>query len=497
MRWLCQIDRYYLLIKMLRRLDAWHPWIYARCREVESAPDGFCDIWAREHFKSSLITFAGGIQEIVKDQEITIGLFSHTKPIAKGFLAQIQRELESNEPLIETFPDVFYANPAKESPSWSLDGGLIVRRQSNPKEATIEAHGLVDGQPTSKHFSLLVYDDVVTRESVNTPEQIQKTTEAWELSDNLGTAGGRKWIIGTRYHYADTYAEIIKRGAAKARIYPATHDGTMDGRPVLFTEGEWARRVRDQGEATVACQLLANPLAGHQRMFNVQDLQSYEVRPLTLMGYLLIDPARSVKKESANTAMVVIGIDHAGNKYLLDGIDHKVDLMDRWKWMRDLWWKWKQAPGIVGLHVGYERFGAIADLDYFHERQKIESANFEIVELEWPRDGERSKHDRVQRLVPDIKGHRFYLPYPTDEDRLTKIQRNMIEQGYEYRVSRPILRLDENGQKYDLTERFKLQVSYFPFGGLVDVIDAVSRIYDIDPVPPEYIDQQSIEPEYV
>lgn len=496
-RWLCLIDRYYLLVKMLRRYYAWHPWVYERCREVERAPDGYCDIWAREHFKSTIITEAGSIQEILRDPDLTIGLFSHTKPIAKAFLGQIKRELEMNLNLVHTFPDILWTNPERDAPSWSLDAGIIVRRQSNPREATIEAHGLVDGMPTSRHFGLLLYDDVVTRESVNTPEQIQKTTEAWELSDNLGTTGGRKWIIGTRYHYADTYAEIIKRGAAKARIYPATHDGTLDGTPVLFTRAEWDRRKRDQGEATVACQLLANPLAGHQRMFNVADLQTYEVRPLTLMAYLLIDPARSVKKESANTAMVVLGLDSAGNKYLLDGIDHKVDLMDRWRWMRDLWFNWRQAPGIVGMHVGYERYGAIADLDYFHERMKIEKLNFEITELEWPRDGNRSKEDRVQRLTPDIRGHRFYLPYPTDEKRLTKIQRNMAGQGYDYRLARPILRLDENGNRYDLTERFRMQVSFFPFGGLVDVIDAVSRIYDMCPIAPEYVDQQSLEPEFV
>jgi len=199
--------------------------------------------------------------------------------------------------------------------------------------------------------------------------------------------------------------------------------------------------------------------------------------------------------------MVVLGIDAGGNKYLLDGIDHKLDLMDRWRWMRDLWEKWVRAPGVVGLHVGYERYGAIADLDYFHERQGIEKDPngrfyaFPIEELEWPREGERSKNDRVQRLVPDIRGHRFYLPYATDPDNLTNLQRRMIAEGYAYRVARPILRKDENGNKYDLTERLRLQVGFFPFGGLVDVVDAASRIYDMEPKVPVHVDDSQLEPE--
>lgn len=242
--------------------------------------------------------------------------------------------------------------------------------------------------------------------------------------------------------------------------------------------------------------MLANPLAGKQRMFNVEDLRVYEIRPLTLMAYLLIDPARSVKKDSANTAMVILGVDAAGNKYLLDGVDHKMDLMDRWRWMRDLWTKWVEAPGVAGLQVGYERFGAIADLDYFRERQRIEKVHFEITELEWPRDGEGSKKDRVQRLVPDIKGHRFYLPYATDEKNLTSLQQRMTAQGYDYRLAQQIRRVDENDTIYDLTERFKLQVSYFPFGGNKDLVDAASRLYDLDPVAPTIVDESYLEPEW-
>ncbi|MEI6423969.1 MAG: hypothetical protein WCP55_17265 [Lentisphaerota bacterium] len=423
--WLSQNDRYYLLVRTLKRVDAIHPWLYARCREVESAPNGYLDLWAREHYKSTIITFAGIIQEILKNPDITIGLFSHTKPIAKAFLRQIQKEFEQNEDLKLLFPDVLYPNPARESPSWSLDNGIVVRRKSNPKEATLEAHGLVDGQPTSKHFALLVYDDVVTIESVSTPEQIQKTTSAWEMSDNLGSAGGRKWHIGTRYSYADTYETIMERGVAVVRKYPATDNGKIDGVPVLFSQDTWDEKVKAQGEATIACQMLQDPLSGQQRMFNVEDLRYYEVRPETLNVYVLVDPARSKKKNSAKTGICVVGLDYSMNKYLLDGYDHKMDLLERWTGMRDLWKKWRVAPGVIGVKVGYERYGAIADMDYFHERIRVENVQgLDIEELEWQSEGPGSKDDRVQRLLPDIFRRKIFfnllLRHPAGKNRARK-----------------------------------------------------------------------------
>src|SRR6516165_9198952 len=103
------------------------------------------DIWFRGGYKSTVITFAGIIQEVVRDPEITISIFSHTSSVAKAFLSQIKREFEGNADLKALFPEVLYADPARDSPSWSVDNGLIVRRQGNPKEATVEAHGLVVG----------------------------------------------------------------------------------------------------------------------------------------------------------------------------------------------------------------------------------------------------------------------------------------------------------------------------------------------------------------
>ena len=495
-RQLAKIDRYYLLTEICHRRDLAHPWLFERCREVELAPDNHLDLWARDHYKSTIITFAGSIQEVLRDPEITIVIFSHKAPIAKGFLGQIKRELEWNELLRGAFPDILWDDPHKRAPQWSVDGGIIVQRRSNPKECTIEAHGLVDGQPIAKHFRLRIYDDVVVPQSVNTPEQITKTSEAVALSEDLGMEGGRRWGVGTRYHFADTYADMIQRGW-KQRMHPATHDGTKTGHPVFLSMERWLEKLRTQSDAVLACQQLLNPLAGSIRMFDVNDLKEYQVRPDALMVYIMVDPARSKKKDSANTAMAVIGVDEQSQKYLLDGFDHKMDLMERWQNMRDLWRTWRTAPGVQGIKVGYEVYGAQADMDYFEERKRTEGSLFDIELLEWPHDGPGSKDDRIQRLLPDVRSHAFFGPYPTDDENISAYQLRMIAAGYEHRVSAPIVKLDDEGKSYDLWDRFKLQLSMYPFIDRKDLIDAVSRIYDLEPRAPEFIDSQILEPEVV
>jgi hypothetical protein len=485
-------DRFFLLTHLLGRLDIVHPWLYARCREVESAPNGHLDLWARDHRKSTIITYAGSIQEILKNPEITIGIFSHTRPIAKAFLIQIQRELEVNDTLKALYPDVLWSNPAKEAPVWSQDAGIVVKRKSNPKESTVEAWGLVDAQPTSRHFRLRIYDDVVTLESVSTPEQVNKTTNAWELSDNLGTQDGWVWTIGTRYSFADTYHSMMERGALKPRLYPATDDGTPNGKPVFLTDVQWAEKKLFQSPAVIACQMLQNPIAGAQAMFDVKWLQPYDIRPATLNVYVLIDPARSQKKDSANTAMVAVGVDQQSNKWLLDGYNHKMPLSERWERMKTLRKKWLNEPGVQSVRVGYEVYGAQADMDYFQERMTIERNGFPIDELAWPRDGDASKLDRVQRLQPDMKMGRIYIPMTVDG--VTSNQQRMIDAGQPYRVAKPIRQHDNEGNIYDLVEQFRMQVGFFPFGGLKDLVDAFSRIYDIEPVPPKVLAAAQTEP---
>lgn len=446
---LAREDLFFLLTVAFKRRDVDKPWLFERCREVERHPDGHLDLWARDHYKSTIITFAKTIQDILVDPEVTVGIFSHTRPIAKAFLEQIKRELEQNTFLQELFPDVLYKAPEKEAPKWSLDGGIIVRRKTNPKECTVEAWGLVDGQPTSRHFTHQIYDDVVTLESVSTPEQIKKTTQAWEMSLNLGSGERtRRRYIGTRYHLFDTYAEMMARGSIIKRVHAATHNGKSppEGKPVFLSEELLAQKRRDMGPYTFGSQMLQNPVADKAMSFKSEWLRYYDPRPRVAAWnhYILVDPASKKKSTSDYTVMEVHGLAPDGNYYLVDARRDRLNLTQRAALLFELHRKWKP------IKVGYESYGLQADVEHMKYEMQQQNYRFEIVEL----GGTMPKEDRIRRLVPVYEQSRFYTP------------RRMLYRDYE-------------GSTRDYIQLFEREeFEAFPVSTHDDMLDCRSRILD-------------------
>lgn len=454
MRSLCLRDLYFLLSHVLSTAGLFRlpnlnqQWLYDRVQEVNSSPDGHLDLWAREHFKSTTITFGKSIQDILTDPETTIGIFSHTRPIAKGFLRQIKLEFEGNDLLKSLFPDILWENPRRDSPKWSEDDGIIVRRKTNPKEATVEAHGLVDSQPTSKHFRILNYDDVVTRESVTTPDQIKKVTEAWELSLNLGTDGGSQRYIGTRYHFNDTYRTMLDRGSAIPRIYPATDDGTESGSPVLMSREALEMKRRDMGPYTFGTQMLLNPKADAVMGFKDSWLL-YWNRDASYAGmnlYLLVDPANEKKKTSDYTSMWVVALGTDNNYRIVDGVRDRLNLTERTKALFRLHRKYHPTK------VGYEQYGIQADIQHIKYVMQQENYYFNIVEL----GGNTPKADRIKRLIPIFEQGRMLLP-----------------------TNCPYI--DTQGRQHNIIDELvKEEYSGFPVGDHDDMLDCLARILDDD-----------------
>jgi hypothetical protein len=508
-------DLFYLLTALCNRRDAIHPWIFDRVREVEAEPNGCLDLWARVHYKSTIITFAKTIQDILEDPELTVGIFSFSKQTASKFLAQIMQELTRNEALKSCFPDVLWWAPEKESPRWSIDKGIVVKRLSNPKEATIEAWGLVEGQPTGAHFKLLIFDDLIEQRNVTNPEQIKRATEAWELSDNLGIGDGTiKRYVGTRYALGDTYQTMIDRKVVKVRLHPATHNGRPEGVPVFLSQKRWDEMKVTQ-KSTLAAQMLQNPAAGKQATFEAAWFRPYEILPGRLNVYIMADPSRGRTARSDRTAIAVVGIDAQGNKYLLDGARHRMKLSERWEMLLMLRRKWSQWHGTQIIRVGYERYGQQSDDEYFQERMRTlpEDEQFAIDELAWPHEGSNSKKDRVQRLQPDFELSRFRLPIIVKHPDLgesywsynetdmkidyvpvrgTTNQMKLMEKQHQpFRIPKAIVRRDEDGNVYDVTHALMQEMLIFPFGSHDDLVDATSRIYDMEPTPATDLDRIS------
>ena len=447
MRHLALNDLFFLFVYVLKREDGDNDFVFDKCNIVEQSPDGHLDLWSRAHYKSSILTFALTIQDILRDPEIKVGIFSFNRPTAKSFLVQIKSEFENNELLKDLFPDVLFRDPKKESERWSADMGIIVKRRGNPKEATIEASGLVDGQPTGKHFTLMVYDDVVTMDSVTTPESIEKVIKSWEMSLNLGSNGDEKVrYIGTTYHFADCYKQIRERGAGIPRVFPATHDGTADGDPVFLTREELAKKRRYMGAKTFASQMLLDPREESTYQFLEKWIEYYPGTHYNNLNiYIVVDPASSKKKGSDYSVFWVIGLGADENYYIIDCVRDRLNLTEKGNVLFRLYQKYRP------IAVGYEKYGMQSDTDYFKERMARENFRFHIREL----GGNRvAKDDRIRNLMAPFEAGRMFFP-------------------------ERIIYHENGGKQRNLVETF-IQEEYleFPFGSHDDMLDALSRIMD-------------------
>lgn len=277
---------------------------------------------------------------------------------------------------------------------------------------------------------------------------IEKVTNAWATSRNLTTEGGATRYIGTRWHFNDTYRQILERGAAIERRHPVTIDGTVDGEPVLWTRERVAEKRREQGPYVFSSQMLLDPAADRTQGFREEWIRYYEGGGdfSRMNKYLLVDPANAKKKDSDYTAMVVIGLADDENYYLLDAIRDRLSLSERGDALFRLHRRWRPKG------VGYEAYGMQADIAYHQERMARENYRFEITKL----GGTLAKTDRIRRLIPIFEGGRFHLP------------ETLVKEDYE-------------GKRRDLIVSF-ITEEYMPFpvGLHDDFFDALARICDPD-----------------
>jgi hypothetical protein len=470
----CQTDIYFLLRYGLGYDFMNLRYVHQQCKfvddleEARGSLDNCVFMWFREGFKSTILTIGKAIQSILRNPETSILILSNTAPGAKVFLNSIKLECENNQNLLKYFDHIFWENTNK-SPQWSLDKGLMVKRKTNRKEATVMASGLVDSQPVKLHCNELIYDDVVTPDSVHTEMMNEKTTEAMYTSFCLGSnvlgQEGQKRFIGTRYADNDTWGKMIDAQPCPyfVNVVP-WHIG--DGEtPRVHTKAKIAELQATMSKYAFNCQYELDPTPSSERVFYT-DISYYKEDNIDKNWnfVMLVDPSGENKKKRGhsndNTAIAVIGRDWKGREYLVDGYYGPITLTgeDGQGGRIAKIFNLVRKYGITD--VWYEKVGVDSAIGSIKDAQLANDIYFNIHPFHPIKYG--SKNDRIENaLMPRLQTQKMLFP-----------QR--------------LIRKQEGGNEVDLVQILKDEMERFPHGKHDDMLDCLAQITAVPPYGEEF-----------
>lgn len=421
----------------LRITPANHPFVVKACREVQEGPKSHTlDIWAREHFKSTIITLGETMQWILNEPNDTHVIMSYNRPTAVSFLRVIKYVFEYNDFLRQIFDDILYEKPKRQAFAWSEDSGIAVKRTTNQKECTVEAYGLIEGMPTARHYRRRVYDDIMTLDLAHNPDQIEKVKQAFDMSQNLGCENDFVRIVGTPYHHDDVLMYVANKQDEEGRqIFtirkkPCTDDGTPNGKLVLISERR--HKQLKTNKRMYRCQQLCDPTPVGLETLNSKDIKLIKPEdiPQRLYKFMSIDPAgQSSSSKQDAWAIIVVGVDPyrddigASNVYILDAVIKQMDLIEAMTAICDMYVR----NGRI-LRVGVEKVGMMTmevhvakALAAKGRRISIEKGNLQLL-----RPAGRAKDLRIeQNLCWPLSNGKVYMSTAVHQEAKERLKVEM------------------------------------------------------------------------
>ncbi|RJQ37456.1 MAG: hypothetical protein C4555_06380 [Dehalococcoidia bacterium] len=202
-------------------------------------------------------------------------LANETATNAMNQLRWIAGQFESN-PLIRAFwPHRCWENARKQSKKWAEEAITLPRPQDFP-EASIETIG-VGGAVTGRHYDVLVKDDLISVEAMNSAVVMQgaiewhKTSRALLDDPNVGL----EFIIGTRWAVYDLYQDILDNDPS---VEPLIRMAIEDGEPIfpeIFNLNALAQLSRELGPMFPLL-YMNTPYDPSLVDFDLHDIRTYE-----------------------------------------------------------------------------------------------------------------------------------------------------------------------------------------------------------------------------
>lgn len=215
------------------------------------------------------------ITKILRDPDIRIMIGSKTQTQAQAFLKEVRTHFEQNEDLIRIFGDW---KTSKDN-IWNDREFTVNKRKVIKKEATLTALG-ASGAVISKHFDIIIGDDLVGLENARTEKQRANLKE-WFYSSLFPTLepDGEIHILGTRYNPLDLYEDLIKSKSYVVNIQQAIR--TVGGKKVSLWESKFTLErleqiQRDSGKVIFNMQYQNDTELAKGKIFKSKYFKYYE-----------------------------------------------------------------------------------------------------------------------------------------------------------------------------------------------------------------------------
>jgi len=314
-------------------------------------------LFPRDHGKSRLIAFRVA-WELTKNPTLRILYISATANLAEKQLGFVKGILTS-EIYRRYWPEHVNADEGKRirwtNSEISLDHPA--RKKENVRDPSVFTGGLTTSL-TGMHCDIAVLDDVVVYENAYTGEGRNKVKSQYSLLSSIEGAEAREWVVGTRYHPADLYNDLLQmtedlytdqgEKTGEENIYEV-FEQPVEARGDGTGEFLWPRSQRKDGKwfgfdmkilskkrgqyldkGQFRAQYYNDPSDPDNVPVSPDKFQYYERKHIReengymyyrnnrLNVFAAVDFAFSLNKRADYTAIVVVGIDADNNIYVLD-----------------------------------------------------------------------------------------------------------------------------------------------------------------------------------
>ena len=391
----------------------------------------------RDHYKSTLI-IAYILWRLVRDPEERILVVGDTATTAQDKLLKVRALIATSKMLHVLWPDRVPDEVLKTRKNESLPGAaeeLTIPRKKAHQEPSIRAVG-VTGARAGAHYTLIICDDIFTKEAKDQPATAQKIREWADGVEALLELPYEHHVlvVGTPWHHEDVYNHLSGpdgswHKSASLAFYSEKKIPFFDkdGEPIfpdLFGGREnamdFAERMATTNPYLWSANFLLDPQIPNAE-FKEEDLQYFTLannqnyllyRPenatdpsvvsLDLCGvYIAIDPAFTKDPMASKAAINVSATAPDGNVFVLESIGMRLGtdaLIDK---ICELCIKYRDHLRKLGVEkVGQQQ----SFIDYLQKEMRRRGIFQRVEPL--PPGSRASKEQRIRSILQPYFGQR-------------------------------------------------------------------------------------------